>query len=987
MALLTTAKLSFGYQNQPDLDATYTEVDHNHELAANSPVAIDDITQTSTGWSYQTTADFTLQSNAVSATPTTTHFSNAALDQAYKVSTTASTFDITGLDDTKEYDFYFAFSRTGNNGSLGYETTYSISGTDVVLNNENEGTDEVSILGATSTSGVISVSVQATGTATSGFMAAIQIEEHSIEAGTSGTSGQAIANTGWTQTGAVVRAKSQVVRKGGTVTFTADDATGDNYSWTIYGAGSGGSNVTSGDQVTNSWTSPALDEYGNFNVLLTTTKDGVEYKNFQERIVNVRPAYTKGSQSNSYTHNISSNITINAANIATWGLSTSSPITIILTGTGAASYYKINVDYVGTEAAPLLIINDGTVTFTGTANKAIHLSDASEWVFIDGFGEDENITATGGAPSPSNINPKGYGIVFDTTGTNWNIYAAGNAPCKNIYMYGITCRGGGGLAQIKPYAPSADSDIANLTPYNYENIYFHHYYLYDCVNEGFYLGETSNQAISNYRNGTSNSVGFESSAIYRGDAHHIGKDIFQARFCSTADFDIHDNVCTYGAAKNQTWQNSLFALNDGFGGRIFNNLFDFAGNDVTNSCKSWYPTYIYNNIFLNLGNGETMTPDAGQEGAEAANLFYSNTWDHTSSQVFDPNFSIEYYIYNNLFHTQSLTGNILIEISTEEAGAAFIEYKFYNNATISPTDSPTLASTTISNATNVSQTHLDQAGTSGFDFVGGAYNGGTGIFEIVGVFDDNGDYSVPSSYLLSTSPLFDVGTDISAVMSDAPNSGAFPAHGVWTDYDGTVGGTTWHIGPYYPSDTVADTTPIAIIIADKTTVGLYETIALDGSQSVNTTGYSWDFGTTNYTITSGSTTSETVEFYYTAIGDYTITLTASDDDLNTNDGTADVEVNVQSPNDVTPIYYKIYSTTSSRWLYGIENDKASISTSVAPDGSGDTVVAESVTIISAFDETADLKKLGTFATNNAARTYLKTGDLYWDFLGNLKRVI
>ena len=82
--------------------------------------------------------------------------------------------------------------------------------------------------------------------------------------------------------------------------------------------------------------------------------------------------------------------------------------------------------------------------------------------------------------------------------------------------------------------------------------------------------------------------------------------------------------------------------------------------------------------------------------------------------------------------------------------------------------------------------------------------------------------------------------------------------------------------------------PTADVTADPTSVSTGESVAFDGSGSTDSDGsvasYDWDFG--DGTTTTGETTSHA----YDVAGDYTVTLTVTDDDGATDDATVTVSV-------------------------------------------------------------------------------------------------
>jgi hypothetical protein len=241
-------------------------------------------------------------------------------------------------------------------------------------------------------------------------------------------------------------------------------------------------------------------------------------------------------------------------------------------------------NFVGTEEAPIHLINDGLVTVTD-AGKLLHLVNCRH-VILDGLGDDAH--PYGIVLADTRVPAAGSQALFMRNYTEGTSQSLG---LTDIEIFGVHVKANTGGAGIQ--ADTAGSAAFNRDSWEFDHLSVHHNLVEDTLNEGFYIGHTRDWLSDDVE--THLAYQIRGAKLYRNTIRRTGKDGLQV--CNAvADLEVHDNHVSEVATKRMSGHTSSFQYNSGSSGHVYNNQFlGGSGVNMQVGCTGG-DTWFFDNV-------------------------------------------------------------------------------------------------------------------------------------------------------------------------------------------------------------------------------------------------------------------------------------------------------------------------------------------------------------------------------------------------------
>jgi hypothetical protein len=249
---------------------------------------------------------------------------------------------------------------------------------------------------------------------------------------------------------------------------------------------------------------------------------------------------------------------------------------IRVSGAGTAGWSLVG--FVGTQAQPIHVINDGLVTNTDVA-KLLQIVNCQHLI-VDGLGSDAH--------------PHGF-VFKNTTGVgeqavfvrNYTLGANPDRGSTDIELFGIHVSQNPNTGLEVLTGPG--SAEFNRTNFTFDHLLIHHVLIENVGDEGFYIGYNNDKTVGGFA-----PFQIRGAKIYRNVIRNTQWDGLQVANC-VEGLEVHDNHVTKTARARMASQQSSFQYNSGNSGFIYRNFFAGAGSDMQHGCTGG-DTWFFDNV-------------------------------------------------------------------------------------------------------------------------------------------------------------------------------------------------------------------------------------------------------------------------------------------------------------------------------------------------------------------------------------------------------
>jgi hypothetical protein len=270
-----------------------------------------------------------------------------------------------------------------------------------------------------------------------------------------------------------------------------------------------------------------------------------------------------------------------------------------------ANKYTIDGKVLGFKPGDVICLSSTTVYKSLAFNNIIGTADNP--IIITNCGGTALIDATGQGFGIRTQNSKYFRISGGATDNTYGIKCTGATSSGLILGYlssdfeidhlEIANTGFAGVMAKTDPSCNVETQRGN---YTMRNISFHHNYVHDTGGEGFYLGHSSYNGVSNSTCGLLLPHLIENIRIYRNHVKNSGWDAIQLS-SAPRGAQIYANKIENYAMANKASQNSGICIGGGTGGVCFGN-FIHGGTGPGMSVFGITDNVVHNNIILDAGN-------------------------------------------------------------------------------------------------------------------------------------------------------------------------------------------------------------------------------------------------------------------------------------------------------------------------------------------------------------------------------------------------